>query len=48
MVVTVVSVIYSKQTSFFNYPGTISPKTVIKTLIIANPGCSPWTGQATN
>ena len=30
----------------FSCPDTITPITVAKTLIIANPGCFPWTSQA--
>ena len=32
----------------FSYPDTITIITVAKTLIIANPGCFPWTSQANN
>ena len=32
----------------FSCPGTITLITVAKTLIIANPGCFPWTSQANN
>ena len=32
----------------FSFPDTITLKTVVKTLIIANPGCFPWTSQANN
>ena len=37
-----------QQASFFSYPDTISLKTVIKILVIANSGCFPWTRQAKN
>ena len=30
----------------FSFPDTITLITVAKTLIIANPGCFPWTSQA--
>ena len=32
----------------FSCPDTITPITVAKTLIIANPECFPWTSQANN
>ena len=32
----------------FSFPDTITLITVAKTLIIANPGCFPWTSQAKN
>ena len=32
----------------FSCPDTITPITVAKTLIIANPGCFSWTSQANN
>ena len=32
----------------FSCPDTITLITVVKTLIIANPGCFPWTSQANN
>ena len=40
--------VYSQQASLFSYPDTMSPKTVTKTLIIANLGCFPWPRQAKN